>query len=55
MAEDKDQLVDEQAMDRMAVAPPNPKRSPEGSSDQQMQRVAVSGVDDQDPLSAHPS
>lgn len=84
MADDKDQLVGEQAMDTMSVAPPDPKtgalsshsegNAPSGESlmermrehptDQQMQSdtalqdtsgEADSGVDDQDPLSAHPT
>lgn len=51
MAQDKDQLVDERAMEKMSVAPPDPKTgaSQDGLSDDQ------SGVADQDPLSAHPS
>jgi hypothetical protein len=84
MADDKDQLVGEQAMDAMSVAPPDPKtgalsshsegdmqggeslmeRIQEHPTDQQMQSdtalqdtsgEADSGVDDQDPLSAHPT
>lgn len=57
MPEDRDQLVEEQAMDRMAVAPPDPKKGTD--ADRQMQAEAApdrtSGVDDQDPLSAHPT
>ena len=62
MAEDKDQLVGEQAMDTMSVAPPDP--GTEHPAQQQMQgettaqdRAAEtgSGVDDEDPLSAHPT
>jgi hypothetical protein len=84
MAEEKDQLVDKQAMDKMSVAPPDPKtgglsshskggaqsgeslmeRMREHPADQQMQSDTAlqdtsggrgSDVDDQDPLSAHPS
>jgi hypothetical protein len=53
MAEDKDELVDEQALDRMPVAPPRPPAAAERDGDKSGN--GRSGVDDQDPLSAHPT
>ena len=60
MSEDRDQLVDEQAMAKMSVAPPDP--GDERPTQQQMQGettaqegAAETGVDDEDPLSAHPT
>ncbi len=63
MNKNKDQLVDEQAMEKMSVAPPDPEEgagpSEEAAGDapahRQVESDTISGVADQDPLSAHPS
>lgn len=53
MAGEKDQLIDETAMEKMSVAPP-----PEGeeqASEEGSPSTDRSGVADEDPLSAHPT
>lgn len=62
MSQNKDQLIDENAMDKMSVAPPDPSpdaSGPSGASVSDSQAASEgepqSGVADEDPLSAHPT
>lgn len=54
MSAEKEQLVDEQAMDKMAVASPDPDKGASEPAEREAE-ARGSGVADQDPLSAHPT